>query len=131
MAADPGSKAYGRLTVMLQSQCAVQSLFDIGPHAFRPAPKVDSAFVRITPYRQPRFEIEDPSLFARIVAQAFSQRRKTLRNTWKTARGDGASRRRYRPAAAGRAPHGCRLRAPQQDLDGRLQGFLTPALKPP
>ena len=81
MAAGPGSKAYGRLSVMLQSRCTVEPLFDIGPQAFRPAPKVVSAFVRITPYRQPRFEIKDQDLFAQIVALAFSQRRKTLRNS--------------------------------------------------
>jgi len=81
MAAGPGSKVYGRLSVMLQSRCTVEPLFDIGPQAFRPAPKVVSAFVRITPYRQPRFEIKDQDPFAQIVALAFSQRRKTLRNS--------------------------------------------------
>ena len=81
MAAAPGSKAYGRLSVMLQAHCTVEALFDIGPQAFRPAPKVHSALVRVTPCREPRFTIEEPALFARIVAQAFSQRRKTLRNS--------------------------------------------------
>jgi 16S rRNA (adenine1518-N6/adenine1519-N6)-dimethyltransferase len=80
MAAQPGSKVYGRLSVMLQLACEVTPLFDIGPGAFKPAPKVDSAFVRLTPYKQPPIQINDPELFARLVTQAFSQRRKTLRN---------------------------------------------------
>ncbi len=81
MVAEPGNKQYGRLSVMLQAQCDVTHLFDIGPGAFRPAPKVDSAFVRLVPFAVPRFEIRDQRLFAQVVAQAFSQRRKTLRNS--------------------------------------------------
>ena len=83
MASSPGSKRYGRLSVMLQARCEVESLFEIGPGAFKPAPKVDSAFVRLNPYREPRFVIDDPDLFRRIVASAFSLRRKTLRNSLK------------------------------------------------
>ncbi len=81
MAAAPGNKTYGRLSVMLQIHCRVQHLFNIGPGAFHPAPKVESAFVRLHPFQQPPFIIEDKALLARIVTQAFSQRRKTLRNT--------------------------------------------------
>ncbi len=81
MGAEPGNKQYGRLSVMLQAQCEVTHLFDIGPGAFRPAPKVDSAFVRLVPFAVPRFDIKDQKLFAQVVAQAFSQRRKTLRNS--------------------------------------------------
>jgi 16S rRNA (adenine1518-N6/adenine1519-N6)-dimethyltransferase len=80
MAAAPGSRAYGRLTVMLAPHCSVQWLFDVGPGAFQPAPKVTSSFVRLVPRRAPPFPIDDEALFARIVAAAFSQRRKTLRN---------------------------------------------------
>lgn len=83
MAAGPGDAAYGRLSVMLQYRCAVIPLFTIGPGAFRPPPKVDSAFVRLTPHRAPPVEVADETLFARIVQQAFGQRRKTLRNTLK------------------------------------------------
>jgi 16S rRNA (adenine1518-N6/adenine1519-N6)-dimethyltransferase len=78
MAAGPGSKVYGRLSLMLQTRCQVTPLFQVGPGAFRPAPQVDSAFVRLVPYREPPFPIRDPALFAALVAQAFSQRRKTL-----------------------------------------------------
>jgi len=80
MAADPGSKTYGRLSVMLQARCDVIPLFDIGPGAFTPAPRVDSAFVRLEPHRSARYQIDDYPLFQRLVTAAFSQRRKTLRN---------------------------------------------------
>jgi 16S rRNA (adenine1518-N6/adenine1519-N6)-dimethyltransferase len=80
MAATPGTKAYGRLSVMLQAMCEITPLFDIGPGAFKPAPKVDSAFVRLQPYREPIIQINDQKTFAQLVTQAFSQRRKTLRN---------------------------------------------------
>lgn len=80
MAAGPGGKEYGRLTVMLAARCKVQPLFNIGSGAFRPPPKVESSFVRLTPHKVPPFPITDPTRFARVVAQAFSHRRKTLRN---------------------------------------------------
>jgi 16S rRNA (adenine1518-N6/adenine1519-N6)-dimethyltransferase len=80
MAADPGSKVYGRLSVMLQAYCAVTPLFTVGPGAFRPAPKVDSAVVRLVPREADAVGIEDPARFAAIVRAAFGQRRKTLRN---------------------------------------------------
>lgn len=81
MGAAPGNKQYGRLSVMLQAQCQVTPLFDIGPGSFKPAPKVDSAFVRLNPYRSPPVQIGDKALFYKVVAKAFSQRRKTLRNS--------------------------------------------------
>jgi 16S rRNA (adenine1518-N6/adenine1519-N6)-dimethyltransferase len=81
MAAEPGCKRYGRLTVMLQARAQVTSLFHIGPGAFTPPPKVDSAFVRLQPWEAPPYEIDDWEVFGRVVAQAFSQRRKTLRNS--------------------------------------------------
>ena len=81
MAAGPGSKTYGRLSVMLQAFCQVIPLFDIGPGAFKPAPKVDSAFVRLVPHATPRVVIKDQAFFQQMVTQAFCQRRKTLRNS--------------------------------------------------
>ncbi len=81
MVAGPGSKRYGRLSVMLQARCQVTALFDIGPGAFHPAPKVDSAFVRMAPYTEPPEIIKDQQCFEQVVMQAFSQRRKTLRNS--------------------------------------------------
>jgi len=67
--------------VMLQAQCSVEALFTVGPGAFRPAPKVESAVVRLIPYAQPPVAIADPRRFAALVAQVFSQRRKTLRKS--------------------------------------------------
>jgi 16S rRNA (adenine1518-N6/adenine1519-N6)-dimethyltransferase len=81
MAAKPGGKEYGRLTVMLAARCRVEPLFRIGAGAFRPPPKVESSFVRLTPWAEPPFEIHDIVRFAQLVRAAFSQRRKTLRNS--------------------------------------------------
>ena len=80
MAAEPGSKVYGRLSVMLQAVCHVTPLFDVPPGAFTPPPKVDSAVVRLVPRPPGELGIRDAAHFARVVAAAFSQRRKTLRN---------------------------------------------------
>ncbi|MEG3790412.1 16S rRNA (adenine(1518)-N(6)/adenine(1519)-N(6))-dimethyltransferase RsmA [Lysobacter sp. CCNWLW3] len=80
MAAGPGSKVYGRLGVMLQAYCHVTALFDVPPHAFRPPPKVDSAVVRLVPRAPDSIGIDDHARFARVVRDAFGQRRKTLRN---------------------------------------------------
>jgi 16S rRNA (adenine1518-N6/adenine1519-N6)-dimethyltransferase len=80
MAAEPGSKVYGRLSVMLQAWCKVTSLFVVPPGAFRPPPKVDSAVVRLIPRDPATVDIKDPKRFAEVVRAAFGQRRKTLRN---------------------------------------------------
>lgn len=82
MAAAPGSEHYGRLTVMLAPWVRVEPLFDIGPGAFRPPPKVVSTVVRLIPHDTP-LSIPEPRHFAAVVAAAFSQRRKTLRNSLK------------------------------------------------
>jgi len=81
MVATPGSKAYGRLGVMLAAYGRSERLFDVGPGAFRPPPKVDSSIVRIVPHGTPPFAVDDPQRFAAVVAAAFGQRRKTLRNS--------------------------------------------------
>jgi len=80
MAAGPGSKVYGRLSVMLQAYCEVTSLFVVPPGAFRPPPKVDSAVVRLVPRDPATIGINDARRFADVVRAAFGQRRKTLRN---------------------------------------------------
>ena len=82
MAAKPGSKTYGRLSVMTQSVCDTRMLFIVPPTAFTPAPKVESAIVWLAP-RKDALDIHDRALFAKIVAEAFNQRRKTLRNAWR------------------------------------------------
>ena len=81
MAAPPGGKTYGRLTVMLAARCSVEKLFRVGAGAFQPPPRVESAVVRLVPFAAPPFALPDPPRFARIVASAFSMRRKTLRNS--------------------------------------------------
>ena len=80
MAASPATPDYGRLSVMLQAAFRIERLFVVPPGAFRPAPKVESAVARLTPLGARRPAITDPAMFARVVAAAFAQRRKTLRN---------------------------------------------------
>lgn len=84
MAAGPGSKVYGRLSVMLQAYCEVTPLFNVAPGAFRPPPKVDSAVVRLVPRPADRIGVDDPVRLATVVRAAFGQRRKTLRNALQT-----------------------------------------------
>ncbi len=81
IAADPGTGDYGRLSVVLQYRFEVEHLFDLGPHAFRPAPKVHSSVVRLQPRPATRPRARDEHAFSRVVQAAFSQRRKMLRNT--------------------------------------------------
>jgi 16S rRNA (adenine1518-N6/adenine1519-N6)-dimethyltransferase len=80
MTAAPATPDYGRLSVMLQAQFAVRRLFVVPPGAFSPAPKVHSAVARLVPLGEAKPRIDDEALFARIVAAAFGQRRKTMRN---------------------------------------------------
>ena len=82
MIADPGNKTYGRLSVMLQQRYQIDCLFKVPPNAFYPPPKVDSAIAQLTLLSQ-RTAINDHTQFEKLVKQAFSQRRKTLRNTLK------------------------------------------------
>ena len=80
MAATHGSREYGRLTVMLAAFAEVEHLFDVGPGAFVPPPKVWSAIVRLRPGASPRFPMGSPAALRTVVSAAFSHRRKTLRN---------------------------------------------------
>jgi 16S rRNA (adenine1518-N6/adenine1519-N6)-dimethyltransferase len=84
MAAAPGSKVYGRLSVMLQLACRVEPLFTVPPGAFRPPPKVDSAVVRLRPLAAHEHHDASPLHVHAIVKAAFAQRRKTLANGLKT-----------------------------------------------
>ncbi|MEO8536606.1 MAG: 16S rRNA (adenine(1518)-N(6)/adenine(1519)-N(6))-dimethyltransferase RsmA [Betaproteobacteria bacterium] len=92
MTADPATADYGRLTVMLKARFAVTRLFVVPPGAFRPVPNVESAVARLVPLRDTRPAIDNTALFARIVAAAFGQRRKTLRNALSGTVGDAALR---------------------------------------
>ena len=80
MVAEPGSKTYGRLSVMLQYRYTMVKLFDVPPGAFTPAPKVVSSIVRMIPKKAEALPEVDLALMGEIVAAAFQQRRKTLRN---------------------------------------------------
>jgi 16S rRNA (adenine1518-N6/adenine1519-N6)-dimethyltransferase len=78
MVAKPSTPEYGRLSVMLQTRFMMQKLFRVGPGAFKPPPKVDSAVVRLVPLAAPLGC--DEKVFEQVVREAFSARRKTLRN---------------------------------------------------
>ena len=81
MVAEPSGHDYGRLSIMLQRRFYLEWLLDVPPTAFQPAPKVDSAVVRLIPKAASEITPLDEALFSRVVLTAFSQRRKTLRNT--------------------------------------------------
>jgi 16S rRNA (adenine1518-N6/adenine1519-N6)-dimethyltransferase len=83
LAAQPGSKAYGRLSIMVQHGCVVTPLFSVAPEAFRPRPRVVSGVVRLAPRPKPLADVGDATRFSSLVIQAFSKRRKTLRNALK------------------------------------------------
>ena len=84
MVAAPGDSDYSRLSVMLQYRFALEKLLDVPAAAFDPVPKVDSAVIRLTPLRPLPCVARNEAQFARVVATAFSQRRKTLRNSLRT-----------------------------------------------
>lgn len=83
MCAEPGSKRYGRLSVMIQYYCEAELVFDVPPESFDPIPKVMSSIVRLVPYQKPPVEIGDIKKLNTVVTAAFSQRRKTIRNSLK------------------------------------------------
>lgn len=81
LVAKPGNKIYGRLSVMIQMLCDTEQLFDIGPGAFRPPPKVWSAVVRLRPRSRPLINLQQVTTMEQLTQQVFSQRRKTLRKS--------------------------------------------------
>ena len=83
MAAGPNCKAYGRLSIMTQYQCQVFPVMEIGPEAFKPAPKVDSAIVRLIPHKEITNPAKDINALNTVCLTAFNQRRKTIRNSFK------------------------------------------------
>jgi 16S rRNA (adenine1518-N6/adenine1519-N6)-dimethyltransferase len=83
LAAGPGGGDWGRLSIMVQYHCRVEHLFNVGPGAFNPPPKVDSAIVRLVPHDTLPHPAKDARALERVVREAFNQRRKTLRNTLK------------------------------------------------
>ncbi|MEG3765987.1 16S rRNA (adenine(1518)-N(6)/adenine(1519)-N(6))-dimethyltransferase RsmA [Alteromonas sp. 14N.309.X.WAT.G.H12] len=83
LAAAPGSKSYGRLSVMAQYYCTVIPVLHVPPEAFKPPPKVDSAVVRLIPHSAPPVALKSVPLLEKVCAAAFNQRRKTIRNSLK------------------------------------------------
>jgi len=81
IAAAPGGKTWGRLSVMVRYHCTVAPLFDVPPEAFRPRPRITSSVVRLVPHPEPPVLIPNFAQFDKLVATAFAQRRKTLRNS--------------------------------------------------
>ena len=81
--AQPNGNSYGRLSVMMQYYCATEWLFDVPPESFNPVPLVMSAIVRLVPHSKPPVEVDDVKILGQVVTEAFSQRRKTLRNSLK------------------------------------------------
>lgn len=122
MAAGPGSKVYGRLSVMLQAYCRVVPLFVVPPGAFRPPPKVDSAVVRLLPRDPATVGINDRARFADVVRAAFGQRRKTLRNALNGVCGPAQFE------VAGVAPE---ARAEQIDVASFIRLANAPAMEQP
>ena len=88
MVAEPGTSDFGRLSVMLQYRFFMDWLLDVPPESFDPAPKVDSAVVRLIPRPPEELTVRDESTFAALVSTAFGQRRKMLRNNLKSLIGD-------------------------------------------
>lgn len=83
LSASPGSKAYGRLTVMAQYHCQIMPVLEVPPGCFTPPPKVDSAVVRLVPYKEKPWPCDDVELLRSVTTMAFNMRRKTLRNNLK------------------------------------------------
>lgn len=83
LAATPGHKNYGRLSVMAQYYCKVQPVINVPPGAFVPPPKVESAVVRLTPHTTPPVQVSSVKTLERVCTLAFNQRRKTIRNSLK------------------------------------------------
>ncbi|HVK98940.1 MAG TPA: 16S rRNA (adenine(1518)-N(6)/adenine(1519)-N(6))-dimethyltransferase RsmA [Dongiaceae bacterium] len=88
LAAGVGDSAYGRLGIMVQYYCQVESLFPVPPTAFDPPPKVDSAIVRLVPHAHPPVTTQSPKELGKLVTTAFNQRRKTVRNALRSVADD-------------------------------------------
>jgi len=104
VAAEPGGKIYGALSVLTQVSAAVRLAFSVPPGAFSPPPQVDSAVLHLRPHRQPPASIAEPARFATVVRAAFSQRRKSLANALAAGLGLGAERARNLIEGAGIDP---------------------------
>jgi 16S rRNA (adenine1518-N6/adenine1519-N6)-dimethyltransferase len=104
VAAEPGGKTYGALSVLSQVAASVRLAFTVPPGAFSPPPQVDSAVLHLEPRREPPVPIADPARFARVVHAAFGQRRKSLANALAAGLGLAPDRARRLAEAAGIDP---------------------------
>jgi 16S rRNA (adenine1518-N6/adenine1519-N6)-dimethyltransferase len=104
VAAPPGSKTYGALSVLTQAAAQVRLAFAVPPGAFSPPPQVDSAVLHLRPHREPPVPIPDPHRFAAVVRAAFGQRRKSLANALAAGLAMPAEAARERCRAAGIDP---------------------------
>jgi len=104
VAAAPGGKTYGALSVLTQAACAARLAFTVPPGAFSPPPQVDSAVLALRPHREPPVAIPDAARFATVVRAAFGQRRKSLANALAAGLGVPADRARQLIEAAGLDP---------------------------
>jgi len=104
VAAEPGGKTYGALSVLTQMSVAVRLAFSVPPGAFSPPPQVDSAVLYLRSHRRPPVSVADPARFAAVVRAAFSQRRKSLANALAAGLGVGAERARRLIEAVGIDP---------------------------
>lgn len=80
LTAEPGGSKYGSLSALVEYHCQTERLFTVPPGAFRPAPKVDSAVIRLTPRKEPSVDVDDSEAFFGFIHSAFQHRRKTIRN---------------------------------------------------
>jgi 16S rRNA (adenine1518-N6/adenine1519-N6)-dimethyltransferase len=99
LAAAPGSKTYGALSIGVQAQCRVEELFTVLPGSFRPAPKVKSALVRLTPLAEPLVAPEEVAPLRTFVTACFSRRRKQLHNAVPGATAAGLTALGFDPKA--------------------------------
>ncbi len=83
MTAQPNTKAYGRLSIMIQAQCQTQSLLTVESNAFHPAPKVRSKIIRLTPHQTAPYPVSDFKTLQNVTTEAFNQRRKIIHNALK------------------------------------------------
>jgi 16S rRNA (adenine1518-N6/adenine1519-N6)-dimethyltransferase len=104
VAAAPGSRVYGSMSVLTQIACDVRLAFGVPPGAFSPPPQVDSAVIHLRRRAAPPVPIAEPAHFRAVVRAAFAQRRKNLANALAAGLGGGAERARLRVAAAGIDP---------------------------
>jgi 16S rRNA (adenine1518-N6/adenine1519-N6)-dimethyltransferase len=104
VAAAPGSRVYGSMSVLTQIACDVRLAFGVPPGAFTPPPQVDSAVIHLRHRATPPVPIAEPARFRAVVRAAFAQRRKNLANALAAGLGGGAERARLRIAAAGIDP---------------------------